>query len=303
MAEPTEATVKALFSLSGNRCAFPECNTSMVIFGGASFTILGRICHIKGKKPGAKRYDPNQSEAERHSFSNLLLLCPTHHVVIDGDEETYTVEMLREMKAAHEGEYITRPVEARDDVVRQLMNLTVQDQSIKFGDNFERLRGFLTVSRTSIITAIRECDAMETTSLRGMKVQLFVKTVRAGDRELVVLVGGNSQGDTLVLRFAFLARRDLLPVNPLTPINVLRYLTSLFGHELAIGTRASKLFYSEQVPYAGYGPTDFKTEYEPPRTVGFRMMAFVRDYIPYFDCALVFAIKIDEYLAWYRASK
>jgi hypothetical protein len=41
---------------------------------------------------------------ERHAYANLVLMCPTHHTVIDDDEEAYTVERLCKIKAAHEAQ-------------------------------------------------------------------------------------------------------------------------------------------------------------------------------------------------------
>jgi len=65
-------------------------------------TLIGEICHIKGEKPTSARYDPNQSPIERHAYENLILMCPTHHTVIDDDEVSYTVERLRQIKLEHE---------------------------------------------------------------------------------------------------------------------------------------------------------------------------------------------------------
>jgi hypothetical protein len=76
---PTTATLKRLFSLSGNRSAFPRCKTSLV----EGEVLVGEVCHIKGRKRGAARYDAKQSSSARHAFGNLLLLCPTHHTIID----------------------------------------------------------------------------------------------------------------------------------------------------------------------------------------------------------------------------
>jgi hypothetical protein len=87
--EPSRPTVKRLFALSGNRCAFPRCSTPLV--DPQSGSIVGEVCHIKGEKPGAARYDPNQSNEERHGFDNLILLCNVHHKVADDDEAVYTV--------------------------------------------------------------------------------------------------------------------------------------------------------------------------------------------------------------------
>ncbi|MGY3582545.1 hypothetical protein ACVIGB_008390 [Bradyrhizobium sp. USDA 4341] len=101
MAEPTIRTIKQLFAISGNRCAFPNCQHPMAVVESTG-TVTGKICHIQGNKPGATRYDPAQSEADRQSFENLILLCGFHHDVIDGDDSAYAVEQLRDMKRRHE---------------------------------------------------------------------------------------------------------------------------------------------------------------------------------------------------------
>jgi hypothetical protein len=64
--------------------------------------LVGEICHIKGKKRGAARYDEAQTTAELNDYTNLILLCATHHKVVDDDEEAYSVERLIRMKISHE---------------------------------------------------------------------------------------------------------------------------------------------------------------------------------------------------------
>jgi hypothetical protein len=97
---PTIRTVKRLFALSGNECAFPNCSTPLI--DKQSKSVIGQICHIKGEKPKAPRYDPKQTNKQRHSFDNLILLCSAHHKVVDDDESAYTVEDLLNMKHNHE---------------------------------------------------------------------------------------------------------------------------------------------------------------------------------------------------------
>ncbi len=41
---------------------------------------------------GGPRYDPNQTDDERHSFENLILLCSFHHDVVDNQAEMYSVD-------------------------------------------------------------------------------------------------------------------------------------------------------------------------------------------------------------------
>ncbi len=87
-----------MFAVSGNRCYFPKCNTSLV--DKESGKVTSRICHIKGNRPKSLRYDPKQSDEERHGFDNLILMCPIHHDLIDDDSDS--VSRLNEIKTEHE---------------------------------------------------------------------------------------------------------------------------------------------------------------------------------------------------------
>jgi hypothetical protein len=113
--EPSKPTVKRLFAVSGNRCAFPKCPTPLI--DPPSGSVVGAICHIKGKRPGAVRYDPNQSNEDRHGFENLVLLCNIHHKIVDDDDIAYTVERLVQMKKNHESRQNSSP--AVDDATAE----------------------------------------------------------------------------------------------------------------------------------------------------------------------------------------
>lgn len=102
MSAPTQRVVKRLFALSSNQCAFPNCSTAIV--QRESDTVTGKICHIKARSPKGPRFDPSQTDDERHGFANLLLLCGVHHDVVDDPSRSreYTVNALTQMKAEHE---------------------------------------------------------------------------------------------------------------------------------------------------------------------------------------------------------
>jgi hypothetical protein len=93
--------IKKLWGRSGNICCFPSCGVELAQNKKAN-RVIGIEAHIKGEKPTASRYDPNQMEEERESYENRILLCPTHHTEIDSDPETWTVERLKQMKADRE---------------------------------------------------------------------------------------------------------------------------------------------------------------------------------------------------------
>lgn len=96
---------KKLWARSGNICSYPECGIELVSEKRVN-RVIGEEAHIKGAKPTAPRYDPNQSSEERGSYENRILLCPTHHATVDADSETWTVERLLEMKASHEQQIV-----------------------------------------------------------------------------------------------------------------------------------------------------------------------------------------------------
>lgn len=118
MGQPKLKTIKRLFAVSGNRCAFPGCIATLV--DSSSGKVTGRICHIKAKKPGWARYDSKQTEEERNGFDNLILMCPIHHDVIDSDVDLYTVDYLHKIKSQHEAVNTSRQ-KPDDSVINQFV--------------------------------------------------------------------------------------------------------------------------------------------------------------------------------------
>lgn len=100
--KPSEPTIKTLFAYSGNVCAFrdaqtPACEERLTDPGWKS--VKGRICHIAGRRPESARYFAAMTDEERAHFDNLILLCPTHHVLVDDlQPDRFTIEILQEMK-------------------------------------------------------------------------------------------------------------------------------------------------------------------------------------------------------------
>ncbi|GBQ80183.1 hypothetical protein AA13595_0261 [Gluconacetobacter johannae DSM 13595] len=76
-------------------------------------TITGEICHIRARNEGGPRFDVTQSEDERQSFANLVLLCRRHHKMVDAEPDVYSAEALEEIKRLREEE-MGRPEEATD---------------------------------------------------------------------------------------------------------------------------------------------------------------------------------------------
>ena len=100
-------TLKILFALSGNRCAHPKCNEPVIANATLDSTdlVVGQISHIYAHSDKGPRGKPGMTEKERNQADNLMLFCPTHHVIVDGQHETYTAPILLGWKQHHERRY------------------------------------------------------------------------------------------------------------------------------------------------------------------------------------------------------
>jgi hypothetical protein len=107
-----EKAIKLLWSNAAGRCSFTDCNERLTVEQAAHSAphTLGEMAHIKGNKKGSNRYDETQTDEQRDSYENLILLCPNHHTLIDKpeNEEIYTVYALVEMKISHEAKISKR---------------------------------------------------------------------------------------------------------------------------------------------------------------------------------------------------
>ena len=98
----TEKDTKLLWGRAGNRCAM--CRTELS-HGNLSNTVVfnvGEQAHIVGEKDDSPRGKSILTSQERDGYPNRILLCPTHHTIIDKNEEDYPVEKLHLIKSDHE---------------------------------------------------------------------------------------------------------------------------------------------------------------------------------------------------------
>ncbi len=90
--------VKTLWGISEGRCSYPNCGLDLIPFldtGGP--TIVGQMAHVIGRMPGAARSDSEIGIDD--SYENLILLCPTHHTLIDKSPLDFPETRLRKWKA------------------------------------------------------------------------------------------------------------------------------------------------------------------------------------------------------------
>ena len=105
MSSPTRRRYRSadralLWSRSGGICCFPECNVMCVEEANNAdpSAIIGVIAHIEAKGDAGPRANPSLSDQQRDAYPNLILLCPTHHRLVDARESTYSVDVVRSWK-------------------------------------------------------------------------------------------------------------------------------------------------------------------------------------------------------------
>src|SRR5579872_613112 len=100
----SEKTLKILWSRAGGRCSFPLCNTALIHEGTGNDApvVVGEVAHIVARHTDGPRGSEPFQGVDRDVLENLILLCPVHHTIIDQRSQTYTVEVLQQMKNQHE---------------------------------------------------------------------------------------------------------------------------------------------------------------------------------------------------------
>ncbi len=96
--------MKLLWGLSAGRCAFPSCRIELAVGSAGNETagILGHVAHIVASSNDGPRGDRNFPVGHRDKYSNLILLCPTHHTQVDVQSGSHTVDQIRTWKVDHE---------------------------------------------------------------------------------------------------------------------------------------------------------------------------------------------------------
>lgn len=95
---------KILYGRATGICSFPNCRQNLVaeasdVDGTAN---IGKIAHIHAHRDDGPRANPDLSEKDRDCYNNWILLCGTHHDLVDAQPNTYTADDLRSWKTKHE---------------------------------------------------------------------------------------------------------------------------------------------------------------------------------------------------------
>jgi hypothetical protein len=93
-----------LWARAAGRCSFPGCRQLLVEpeTDHDLAQVIGEIAHIAAHSNKGPRADSTLRPADRDKYENLILLCPTHHTVVDKQYNTNTDAALRQWKQEHE---------------------------------------------------------------------------------------------------------------------------------------------------------------------------------------------------------
>ena len=118
----TQADRALLWAYSGGICSHPDCTTLCVEEATENdrSATTGQIAHIEGLSDEGPRANPELTLQQRNSYPNLILLCGTHHALVDSQSNTYTVAMLRAWKANREARH-------RDYLTQTMPNITFHE--------------------------------------------------------------------------------------------------------------------------------------------------------------------------------
>lgn len=100
--DPNKRTVYKLIARAGGRCQFDGCNKYLFRddLTKEEFN-MSNVAHIIPSSPNGPR-GTGDLTPDVNDIDNLMLMCYDHHKMIDNDEDTYTIDVLREMKSKQE---------------------------------------------------------------------------------------------------------------------------------------------------------------------------------------------------------
>lgn len=131
-----DRVVLRLVGATGGTCEKPDCATGFLWheLPDGDAVRLAEVAHIVAASDDGPRGDPEVSTPELVGFSNLILLCPTCHTIVDRAPQHFPVELLTAWKADHEDRLRAtlgvRVMETRPAARVELIRLMSQNRSV-----------------------------------------------------------------------------------------------------------------------------------------------------------------------------
>jgi hypothetical protein len=95
---------------------------------------LAEVAHIVAASDAGPRGDENLSDEDLTSFSNLILLCPNCHTIVDRSPDDFPTELLVQWKRGHErrlrGMLGAQQFTTREEAHAALLRLLAQNEAV-----------------------------------------------------------------------------------------------------------------------------------------------------------------------------
>lgn len=95
-------TLKTLWGRAASRCSICKLELVMDATETDDESLVGEACHIVADKIEGPRGKSSMAISQRNKYNNLILLCNVHHKQIDDQVNAFSIELLHEIKIAHE---------------------------------------------------------------------------------------------------------------------------------------------------------------------------------------------------------
>jgi HEAT repeat protein len=194
-------TRKLLWGRSGNRCALCQ----RLLYEEESeidvAVILGEECHIVAKNNKGPRGNSEKPREELDSYENLIILCPTHHELVDKQFKKYTTSYLGDMKKSHEA-WVEETLSRRDknrpspkinNILLYLRNIIYEFEHLSLSPIENRKLPVDILAPMKLIEAFAENE-------KTLPQRYNPKTV-IENHTRVLIVGAGGSGKTTILRW------------------------------------------------------------------------------------------------------
>lgn len=129
--------IKKLWGKAASRCSI--CEKILINDENGEDALIGEMAHIIARKTEGPRGKEKMEGLESiDSYKNLILLCPTHHRMIDNEAnlKEYTVKELLEIKKRHEQKMLSLNTDFEDEE-HFLNEKKLMDIFIEFQEDYE----------------------------------------------------------------------------------------------------------------------------------------------------------------------
>ena len=128
----TTPDIKRLWARAAGRCAFPGCGQDCILLlESGDAAVLGEMAHVIAQASDGPRAS---GAAGPDTYANLVLLCPTHHELVDKYLAQYPAQMLHEWKSRLERrveEMLNAPTFAsRDELYQYALRVLSENRHI-----------------------------------------------------------------------------------------------------------------------------------------------------------------------------